>query len=139
MAGTGLPCKDQMAAALATSSIPFRQSDPLYANKLLSTATRGFGYADTYSGAYLQAGLNVLPSTTSLLEALGWLKSVLGAYVLNKKLRTIGSKRMKLDGAQINQTTLRIARDWKHLLGSQKVVNEIEADKGREQVLGIKR
>ncbi|GJR06021.1 NAC domain-containing protein [Tanacetum coccineum] len=116
MAGTSLPCKDQMAAALAASSIPFRQSDPLYANKLLSTATRGFGYADTYSGAYLQAGLNVLPSTTRM-----------------------DSKRMKLDGAQINQTTLRIAQDWKHLLGGQKVVNGIEADKGREQVLGIKR
>ncbi|GKA74822.1 hypothetical protein Tco_0781124 [Tanacetum coccineum] len=46
---------------------------------------------------------------------------------------------MKLDGAQINQTTLRIAQDWKHLLGGQKVVGEIEADKGREKVLGIKR
>ncbi|GKA32125.1 endoglucanase 24 [Tanacetum coccineum] len=46
-----------MEAALAASSISFRQSDPLYANKLLSTVTRGFGYADTYSGAYLQAGL----------------------------------------------------------------------------------
>ncbi|GKF73303.1 hypothetical protein Tco_0219635, partial [Tanacetum coccineum] len=45
---------------------------------------------------------------------------------------------MKLDGAQINQTTLRIAQDWKHLLGGQKVVGEIEADKGREKVLGIK-
>ncbi|GJX94468.1 bifunctional enolase 2/transcriptional activator [Tanacetum coccineum] len=54
MAGTGLPCKDQMAVALAASPIAFRQSDPLYANKLLSTATRGFGYADTYNRAYLQ-------------------------------------------------------------------------------------
>nr|GFD57400.1 endoglucanase 24 [Tanacetum cinerariifolium] len=44
-----------MAAALAASPIVFRQSGPLYANKLLSTATRGFGYAATYSGAYLQA------------------------------------------------------------------------------------
>nr|GEY16362.1 endoglucanase 24-like [Tanacetum cinerariifolium] len=42
----------EMAAALAASSIAFRQSDPLYANKLLSTATRVFGYADTYRGAY---------------------------------------------------------------------------------------
>ncbi|GKA12047.1 phospholipase D zeta 1-like protein isoform X1 [Tanacetum coccineum] len=54
----------EMAAALAASSIAFRQSDPLYANKFVSTATRGFGYADNYSGAYLQAGLKVLPSTT---------------------------------------------------------------------------
>nr|GFA26010.1 endoglucanase 24-like [Tanacetum cinerariifolium] len=42
----------EMAAALAASSIAFRQSDPLYSNKLLSTATRVFGYADTYRGAY---------------------------------------------------------------------------------------
>nr|GEW77860.1 hypothetical protein [Tanacetum cinerariifolium] len=99
MTGTGLPCKFQMAVALAASSIAFRPFDPLYANKLLSTATRGFSYADTYSGAYLQAGL-------------------------------------KADEA--GQTTLRIAQDWKHILGGQKVVNRIEADKGREQVLGIK-
>ncbi|GJW80476.1 hypothetical protein Tco_0144451 [Tanacetum coccineum] len=46
---------------------------------------------------------------------------------------------MKLYGDQINQTTLRIAQDWKHLLGGKKAVNGIEADKGREQVLGIKR
>ncbi|GKB58890.1 endoglucanase 24-like protein, partial [Tanacetum coccineum] len=42
----------EMAAALAASSIAFRQSDPQYANMLLSTATRVFGYADTYRGAY---------------------------------------------------------------------------------------
>ena len=41
-----------MAAALAASSIAFRPSDPQYADKLLSTATRVFGYADTYRGAY---------------------------------------------------------------------------------------
>ncbi|GJU84045.1 hypothetical protein Tco_1291591 [Tanacetum coccineum] len=57
---------------------------------------------------------------------------------------------MKLDGAQINQTTLRISQDWKHILGvknwpvglrlyggAKKTENETE--KGREQVLGIKR
>ncbi|GKD14374.1 endoglucanase 24-like protein [Tanacetum coccineum] len=43
----------EMATALAASSIAFRKSDPLFANKLLSTATRVFGYADTYSGAYI--------------------------------------------------------------------------------------
>ncbi|GKB78569.1 DNA-directed RNA polymerases II, IV and V subunit 11 [Tanacetum coccineum] len=43
----------EMATALAASSIAFRKSDPLYANKLLSTTTRVFGYADTYSGAYI--------------------------------------------------------------------------------------
>ena len=42
----------EMAAALAASSIAFRPSDPQYADKLLSTATRVFGYADTYRGAY---------------------------------------------------------------------------------------
>ncbi|PWA80785.1 hypothetical protein CTI12_AA192410 [Artemisia annua] len=41
-----------MAAALAASSIAFRPSDPQYADKLLSAATRVFGYADTYRWAY---------------------------------------------------------------------------------------
>ncbi|PWA62232.1 endoglucanase 24 [Artemisia annua] len=41
-----------MAAALAASSIAFRPSDPQYADKLLSAATRVFGYADTYRWDY---------------------------------------------------------------------------------------
>ncbi|KAJ9562851.1 hypothetical protein OSB04_008011 [Centaurea solstitialis] len=42
----------ETAAALAASSIAFRSSDPGYSDTLLRTATRVFGYADTYRGAY---------------------------------------------------------------------------------------
>lgn len=42
----------ETAAALAASSMAFRSNDPVYANTLLSTATRVFEFADTYRGAY---------------------------------------------------------------------------------------
>ncbi|CAN1125117.1 Endoglucanase 24 [Linum perenne] len=42
----------EIAAALAASSIAFRNSDPGYSQTLLRNAVRAFQYADTHRGAY---------------------------------------------------------------------------------------
>ncbi|KAL3817862.1 hypothetical protein ACJIZ3_003767 [Penstemon smallii] len=42
----------ETAAALAAASIVFKDSDPVYSNKLLKTAIKVFDFADRYKGAY---------------------------------------------------------------------------------------
>uniref|UniRef100_A0A7N0TD52 Endoglucanase n=1 Tax=Kalanchoe fedtschenkoi TaxID=63787 RepID=A0A7N0TD52_KALFE len=42
----------ETAAAMAASSLAFRESDPGYAETLLRTAVKVFDYADSYRGAY---------------------------------------------------------------------------------------
>lgn len=54
----------QTAAALASASILFRLSDPIYANKLLKNAEQLFEFADTYKGKYSDSVPEVNPYYT---------------------------------------------------------------------------
>ncbi|SEB05567.1 endoglucanase Cel9A [Paenibacillus sp. 276b] len=65
----------ETAAALASSSIVFRDSDPAYANKLLQHAKELYSFADTYRGKYSDCITNAQSfynSWTGYYDELAW-------------------------------------------------------------------
>ncbi|KAF4323903.1 hypothetical protein G195_001864 [Phytophthora kernoviae 00238/432] len=65
----------ETAAALASSSIVFRDSDPAYANKLLQHAKELYSFADTYRGKYsdcITDAQSFYNSWTGYYDELAW-------------------------------------------------------------------